>query len=52
MLNNLELEIVKSNINALDYEVKVVRLINAILEADRLLALKNQDQALNLKEAA
>jgi len=45
----------KSNINALEYEAKVERLINAILEADRLLALRQlefQKPELDFKEAA
>lgn len=39
-MEEMELEIIKSNIKATDYEAKVVRLINAILEAERLLALQ------------
>ena len=45
MLDNLEIEIIKSNITAAEYDQKVVRLINAILEADRLLALSQKDVA-------
>ena len=45
MLDNLEIEIIKCNIAASEYDQKVVRLINAILDADRLLASIEKDAA-------
>lgn len=42
---SVEVEIIRSNISAIEYDQKVVRLINAIIEAQRLLALKQKDSA-------